>query len=258
MDHPPYSPDFALSDFHPFGHLKQHLDRKYLQMTPVSRELSPGCKYLTPVSLQWDISLGTLVGQMLKCQWWLHGSLMCTMLHLCHVYIGVRINFWASHCMLPYFINCFAFSCRMSCPVGSLKISSVCMHYKNMDCIFYMWATWQYCEYCRLYNTEWRCDWWITSGKGFGRKQLWADRGIVLTFAWKQKYSCGCHVDEVYSSCLMSYSILCMLPGAKVSTFLRIDQLVPAASFTERNRQGVLSVLILVSWVFVLVLIPCH
>jgi hypothetical protein len=28
MDHPPYSPDFAVSDFHSFGHLEQHLDRK--------------------------------------------------------------------------------------------------------------------------------------------------------------------------------------------------------------------------------------
>jgi hypothetical protein len=28
MDHPPYSPNFALSDFHPFGNLKQHLDRE--------------------------------------------------------------------------------------------------------------------------------------------------------------------------------------------------------------------------------------
>jgi hypothetical protein len=28
MDHPPYSPDFALIDFYPFGHLNQHLGRK--------------------------------------------------------------------------------------------------------------------------------------------------------------------------------------------------------------------------------------
>ena len=33
---------------------------------------------------------------------------------------------------------------------------------------------------------------------------MWADRGIVLAFAWRQKYTCGCHIDEVYSSCLMS------------------------------------------------------
>jgi hypothetical protein len=28
MDYLPYSHDFALGDFHPFGHLKQLLDRK--------------------------------------------------------------------------------------------------------------------------------------------------------------------------------------------------------------------------------------
>jgi hypothetical protein len=28
--------------------------------------------------LLWDISLGTVVGQMLRCQWWLRGVLMCT------------------------------------------------------------------------------------------------------------------------------------------------------------------------------------
>jgi hypothetical protein len=28
MDHLPFCPNFELGDFHPFGHLKQYLDRK--------------------------------------------------------------------------------------------------------------------------------------------------------------------------------------------------------------------------------------
>jgi hypothetical protein len=78
-------------------------------------------------------------------------------------------------------------------------------------------------------------------------KQLWANRGIILAFAWREKYTCGCHIDEVYSSCFMSYCILCILLGAKVAIFLEIDQRVLAASFTEGNQQGVISKLILVS-----------
>ena len=96
MDHPPYSPNFALIDWHPFGHLKQHLDRKR-SASDTSVE-----KARHQFLLQWDISLGTLVGQMLKCQWWLHGGLMCTMLHLCHVYIRFRIN--SGHQIVCYLI----------------------------------------------------------------------------------------------------------------------------------------------------------
>ena len=173
------------------------------------------------------------------------------LLHVCHVYIRVRIKFLASYCMS--FFKCFIFSCRLSCSTDSLKIYSLFMLCKNVEYTFYMWllsSTVSITDFTMLNGSAW----WITNGKGLGMKQLW----VVLPFACRCKCTCGCHIDDIYSLCLMSYCILCILPGRKVAIFLDIDQQVLAASFREGNQQGVISMLTVVSRDFVQVLIPCH
>jgi hypothetical protein len=125
----------------------------------------------------------------------------------------------------------------MSCPIISYKISYLCMHYKKWIVVFICGL---------LSSTVGTADCTTLSDSVTDESQVGTDlEGSscgLIAFAWRQKYTCGCHTGEVDSS-----SILCILPEAKLSTFLEIDQLVPAASFTEGNQQGVLSLLILVS-----------
>jgi hypothetical protein len=51
----------------------------------------------------WDTSLRATVGQMLGCQQWILGGVVCVICHLlCCVYIKVRITFSTSECLSRY------------------------------------------------------------------------------------------------------------------------------------------------------------
>lgn len=40
----------------------------------------------------WDTGLGMIVGQMLKCKWWVHGGQMCTICYLCVMFTSCQSN----------------------------------------------------------------------------------------------------------------------------------------------------------------------
>ena len=55
--------------------------------------------------LHQDTSLGDTKGQMLKCQWWLHGGLVCTICYTCAMYTEKSELSPQHQCLLPYFLK---------------------------------------------------------------------------------------------------------------------------------------------------------
>ena len=56
--------------------------------------------------LRQDKHHGATVGQMLKCQWWMGGGLMCYhLLSVRHIPFDVRIKFMTSECLVLHFVK---------------------------------------------------------------------------------------------------------------------------------------------------------
>jgi hypothetical protein len=79
LDHPPYSPDLAPSDFHLFGPMKKHLGgRRFATDGEVQQAVMSWLQALDTFLLCWDRCLGVPVGQMLRQVWGLCGKIICT------------------------------------------------------------------------------------------------------------------------------------------------------------------------------------
>jgi len=88
MDHPPYSPDLAHSDFHCFEPLKKQLaDKWFVPDTNLKQVVTPYLQALDTKFLVCDYtSISVMVGQTLICLLWLDGVLMCTICYQCALY----------------------------------------------------------------------------------------------------------------------------------------------------------------------------
>jgi hypothetical protein len=106
MDFPPYSPDLAPRDFNIFGALSSTWLASDLYQTPKA-----SCHLLAADTwfrylLGRDTSLGTTVRQMLKCQWWLRRSLVCTICYPCAMCTSKsEWSYW--HPVFAFKKNCF-------------------------------------------------------------------------------------------------------------------------------------------------------
>jgi hypothetical protein len=90
MAHHPYSPCMVPRDFHAFELHTKHLADKWFATDSKAR-----CHLLLtdnwkPFFLSCNTSLGSVVRQVLKCQWWLHRSLACT---VCCQYVTDTMKF---------------------------------------------------------------------------------------------------------------------------------------------------------------------
>jgi hypothetical protein len=88
MDHPPYSPDLARSDFCCFEPLmKQLTGICFVADTNLKQVVTPCLQALDTIFLVCCYtSIIAMVGQTHKCLLWLDGSLMCTICYPCAFY----------------------------------------------------------------------------------------------------------------------------------------------------------------------------
>jgi hypothetical protein len=99
---------------------------------------SLAAKTWTVILLRQDTSVHAVVGQVLKCQWWVCVCMVCTICCTCnHLYIKVRMNFLMSECLLRSLLplppnsfvhsacHCFSSSCHRE-EVQS-KLSVLCL-----------------------------------------------------------------------------------------------------------------------------------
>lgn len=106
MDHPPYSPDLARSDFHCYEPLKKQLVGKWFTAdTNMKQAVTP---WLRALDIKFRVfhytSLSAMVGQALKCLLWLDGGLMCTICSFCVLYIGSQ-NSSQHQCLSHHFLK---------------------------------------------------------------------------------------------------------------------------------------------------------
>ena len=88
------------SDIHLFGLLKKCMAGKQFGTHVNMKQKSPlNYRHLTQIySTLWNMR-GATMEQMVKCQWRLHWSLVCTICYPCEF----RIKFLTSECLLPHF-----------------------------------------------------------------------------------------------------------------------------------------------------------
>jgi hypothetical protein len=107
-----------------FGSLQISYEEPGLQTVCDGCQCEASCHFLATetqhqfLSCQ-DTSLGTVVRQMLKHQWWDCGGLMCTIFYpcaVCIVYNEVTFIFLVTDCLMPYFCE-------------SQFVSHICLHF---------------------------------------------------------------------------------------------------------------------------------
>jgi hypothetical protein len=85
MDHIHYSPNLALDGLHLFGPLKKHLDDKWFATNADVKQAVTSWLQALDIDFFYsgDTVIGDTMGHMLKCDWGLHGGLMCTVCYEC-------------------------------------------------------------------------------------------------------------------------------------------------------------------------------